>query len=75
MTILASIALAGEHIFQVLTQYLRVLQQYLMSIVAILENIYQVNTPYVYSTDLLSAYEMIIFPIDHPVQLVAGSNQ
>ena len=73
MTILASIALAGEYIFQVLTQYLRVLQQ--LSLVAIFENIEQVNTPYVYSTDQLSAYEMIIFPIDHPVQLVAGSNQ
>ena len=46
MTILANIALAGEHIFQVLAQYLRVLLQYLrvLSQYAMIE---QVNTPLV----------------------------
>ena len=46
VTILANIALAGEHIFQVLAQYLRVLLQYLrvLSQYAMIE---QVNTPLV----------------------------
>ena len=44
MTILVSIALAVEHIIQVLSQYSQVLSQYLTSIVTILASIEQVNT-------------------------------
>ena len=47
MSILMSITLASEHIFQVLAQYLLVLSQYLTSIVTILASIEQVNTPLV----------------------------
>ena len=43
--ILASITLVGEHIYQVLAQYSKVLSQYFTSIVATLASIEQVNKP------------------------------
>ena len=49
VAILANIALAGEHIFQMLAQYSLVLPQYSASIATIFASIEQVNTPYVIS--------------------------
>ena len=54
--------LSGEHIFQVLAQYLYVLSQYLTSIVTILASIEQVNTPLVLSFKTLDFFITIFQP-------------
>ena len=48
VTIHTNIALAGEHIFQVLAQYLKSITTILTRIVTILASIEQVNTPLVH---------------------------